>query len=122
LLHVAAKFNNNRKVNHGSSSGINSQKLDNVSDEISTSYGKDTWNQTSAEGYTPVHVAAHYGNNAFIQYVIEKVPKGKDHVLKATQNTRKMNVLHICAEQSAPSSSENKEDKKKKDKKKYVLL
>jgi ankyrin repeat protein len=115
LLHLAAKFNNNRKVNDGANSGTNNQELDNVSHEISTSYGKDTWNQANAEGHMPVHVAAYYGNNAFIQYVIEKVHNGKDHVLESTQNTRKMNVLHICAEQSVPSSLENKKDDNKKD-------
>ena len=116
LLHLAAKFNNNREVNDGAaSSGTNNhQELDNVSHEISK-YDKQAWDQITAEGYTPVHVAAHYGNNAFIQYVIEKVENGEHRVLQSTKNTRKMNVLHICAEQSASSSTENEKDKNKKD-------
>jgi ankyrin repeat protein len=112
LLHLAAKFNNNRKVFVGADSDANNQELDNVSYKISTEYCQNAWDQASIEGYTPVHIAAHYGNNAFIQYVIENVDNGKDHVLKPTQNIRKMNVLHICVEQSATSSEKNQDKNK----------
>jgi hypothetical protein len=117
LLHLAAKFNNNRKIFDGADSDAKIQGLDNVSHKISTTYCQNAWDRVSIEGYTPVHVAAHYGNNAFIQYVIEKVHNGKDHVLKPTQNTRKMNVLHICVEQSVSSEEEETENNKNK----YVL-
>jgi ankyrin repeat protein len=112
LLHLAAKFNNNRKVFVGADSGTNNQELDNVSHKISTTYCQKAWDQASIEGYTPVHVAAYYSNNAFIQYVLEKVDSGKEHVLKPTQNIRKMNVLHICVEQSATSSEKNQDKNK----------
>ncbi len=118
MLHLAAKFNNNRKISVGADSGTSKQESDhdNVSHKISTEYCQKAWDYASIEGYTPVHVAAYYGNHAFIRYVIENVEHGKEYVLKPTQNTRKMNVLHICVEQSVLSSGENQKNENK-----YVL-
>ncbi|CAF3701144.1 unnamed protein product [Adineta steineri] len=109
LLHLAAKFNNNRKVLIGADDSKINDEFDKVSHKISTKYCKDAWDYISAEGYTPVHIGAHYGNNAFIQYVIKTVKNWEGYVCQPTQNSRKMNVLHICVEQSgpAPSPSEN---------------
>jgi ankyrin repeat protein len=107
LLHLAARFNSNRKVFVGANNKESNQEFDHVSHKISTEYCQDAWDRTSVEGYTPVHIAAHYGNNAFIQYVLGIDDDGQKYICKPTQNGRKMNVLHICAEQSVPSSSEN---------------
>lgn len=113
MLHFAAKYNNNRPVAVRGNSAKNDQEWDNVSHKISTEYCEHTWEVASAEGYTPVHVAAYYGNNAFIQYVNKKVDYGKDYILQPTQNIRKMNILHICAEHSISSPEEKQNNEKK---------
>lgn len=113
MLHFAAKYNKNREIIVQADSIEVDEKWDNISHKISTVYCENTWNLASTEGYTPAHVAAHYGNNAFIQYIIENVKNGKDYVLQPTQNIRKMNVLHICAEQSISSLEENQTNENK---------
>ncbi|CAF3996479.1 unnamed protein product [Adineta steineri] len=67
LLHLAAKFNNNREVYTAAGDNDKDLQRDNVSHKISTEYNPDAWKQPNIEGYTPLHIAAHYGNNAFIQ-------------------------------------------------------
>ncbi|CAF4113532.1 unnamed protein product, partial [Adineta steineri] len=113
LLHLAAKFNNNRKVFVGADDSKINDEFDKVSHIINTKYCKDAWDHISAEGYTAVHFAAYYGNNAFIQYIINKVKNWKEHICLPTQNSRKMNILHICVEQSGSILSPPENEKEK---------
>jgi hypothetical protein len=108
LLHLAAKFNNNRIV-VGTSRGnedisVNDQTKDYVSDIIYREYDKDGCIRPSPEKYTPVLVAAYYGHKAFIEYIIKSEENNYELIDKTTADNRKMNILHICAERSAPKS------------------
>ncbi|UJR19978.1 hypothetical protein I4U23_023112 [Adineta vaga] len=114
LLHLAAKFNNDREVYVGANDNEHNQQRDNVSHIISTTYSPNAWEKPNVEGYMPVHIAAHYGNNAFIQYAIKNVKDGKKYVCQTTQNRRKINALHICAEQSISSPLSPDETKTEK--------
>ncbi|CAF1286521.1 unnamed protein product [Adineta steineri] len=113
LLHFAAKFNNNRKVSVEANNSENNRELDKISHKINTKYCKDAWERISAEGYTPLNIAAHYGNNGFIKYAIENVKNWREYICQPTQNSRKMNVLHICVEQSESTSSPVENEKGK---------
>ncbi|CAF0926128.1 unnamed protein product [Adineta steineri] len=113
LLHLAAKFNNNREVYTAVDDNDKDQQRDNISHKISTEYNPNAWKQSNIEGYTPLHIAAHYGNNAFIQHIINNVKNWEDYVRQSTKNSRKMNVLHICVEQSGSTLSPPENEKEK---------
>ena len=73
----------------------------------------------SPENYTLVHIAAHYGHKAFIEYILEHVAGGDKYVTKVTKDRRKLNILHICAERAGPSTIEDEGSDDMKKKKKY---
>jgi hypothetical protein len=113
-------------VKTDSNSSISDQTMDNVSDIIRRKYDQNGCKIFSPEKYTPVHIAAHYGHKAFIEYIIENDDDGHKYVTKTTNDRRKMTVLHICAECSAPNTKEeddNDDDdktKKKENDRKYM--
>jgi ankyrin repeat protein len=120
LLHLAAKFNNNRQVSvtTSSNSSIVDQTTDNVSDIIRREYDRNGCATFSSEKYSPVHIAAYYGHKAFIEYIIENDKDGHKYVTKTTNDRRKMNVLHICAEFGAPKTNDEEEEEEEDDDKK----
>jgi len=106
-------------------SSISDPTTDNVSDIIRRNYDPNGCTTFSPEKYTPVHIAAHYGHKAFIEYILENDDEGHKYITKTTNDRRKMTVLHICAECGAPKTKdeeekeeeEEEEDDKKKKKK-----
>jgi hypothetical protein len=78
----------------------------------------------------PMHIAAHYGHKAFIEYILENDDEGHKYVTKTTNDRRKMTVLHICAECGASNTkgeeeaddedNEKKKKKKKENDRKYM--
>jgi hypothetical protein len=96
-------------------SSISDPATDNVSDVIRRKYDPDGCTTFSPEKYTPVHIAAHYGNKAFIEYIIENDDEGSKYVTKTTNDRRKMNVLHICAECGAPKTKDEDEKEEEKE-------
>ena len=98
---------------------ISNEANDNVSDIIQRVYDPKGCVTFSPENYTPVHIAAYYGHKAFIEYILEHVAGGDIYVTDITQDRKKMNILHICAERASPSKTEDEGNDDKKKGKKY---
>jgi ankyrin repeat protein len=96
-------------------SSISNPAMDNVSDIIRREYDLNGCVTFSPEKYTPVHIAAHYGHKAFIEYIIENDDEGHKYVTKTTNDRRKMTVLHICAECGAPKTKDEEEEEEEDD-------
>ncbi|CAF0917111.1 unnamed protein product [Didymodactylos carnosus] len=84
LLHLACKYNNDDILAHIC-------KKDELKEKPEQLSVKDD------NGYTPVLVAAKYGNNKCIKYLIEN-HKPDLKIMKEKIKNEKKNILHLCAE------------------------
>ena len=103
ILHLACKLNHGRRIlveqSPTKTELIPSTDQDQVISFLVECLHLNTISNYNKEGYTPVLLAAHFGDLDCVEYLLF-TSKNAEHQLQECTQTRHQNIFHICAEQA----------------------